>query len=135
VLLLEDNPTDVFVMREVFEKCGLPLQLVVARDGEQALKLLREINQDPASECPALLLLDLNVPKVDGIEVLSAFRRESRCRDTPVIIVTSSTAERDRSAAESLGVTAYFQKPKDLAAYMKLAPLILQILRTSEGGG
>jgi CheY-like chemotaxis protein len=135
VLLLEDNPTDVFVIREIIEQCGPGLALHVASDGQQALQFLQALDRDRSFPCPVLLLLDLNVPKVDGLDVLSAFRRHSRCKRTPVIVVTSSTAERDRAAAEGLGADAYFQKPQDLAAYMKLAPLITQILRTTERSG
>jgi CheY-like chemotaxis protein len=133
VLLLEDNPTDVFVIREVIESCGLNLDLRIARDGREALQYLQDLGPDHSSPCPALVLLDLNVPKVDGIEFLRHLR-ESRCSHTPVVVVTSSTAGRDRHAAQQLGAEEYFQKPKDLTAYMELAKVIKRVLHPPEEG-
>jgi two-component system response regulator len=129
VLLLEDNPTDVFVIKEVVENCGLNLQLRIASDGREALEYLQDLDRDQASPGLALVLFDLNVPKVDGIEVLRQLRGGSRCKDTPVVVVTSSTTELDRAAAERLGAEAYFQKPKELTAYMELAQVIKRALR------
>ena len=129
MLLVEDNPTDVFVIKELVEGCGLNLRLHVAGDGQDALSYLQEVAGDESSPCPALVLLDLNVPKVPGIELLRRIRCGPRCHRTPVIVVTSSCAEGDRAAAERLGAEAYFQKPDDLAAYTELAQLIKRTLR------
>ncbi len=128
MLLVEDNPTDVFVIAEVLEKCGPSLRLHVASDGQDALNYLQQVARDESTECPALVLLDLNVPKVPGVEVLRQLRSGSRCRRTPVIVVTSSTADGDRAAAQSLGAEAYFPKPNDLAAYAELGQLVIHIL-------
>jgi len=125
VLVVEDNPTDMFIMREVLERCGLNLR--IASNGQEALLFLQNLERDEKSPCPALVLLDLNLPKVAGIEVLRELRR-SRCSRTPVIIVTSSIAEADRVAAQRLDADAYFQKPKDLPEYMELAHVIKRIL-------
>lgn len=132
VVLLEDNPTDIFVIRKVLASCGLDLELRIFRDGQEALRYLQDLDRDPSSPCPALFLVDLNVPKVDGIDVLRQLRRGSRCQRTPVIVVTSSTAEPDRAAAQRSGADAYFQKPKDLTAYMELAEVIKRVLRPLE---
>jgi len=134
VLLVEDNPTDIFVIKEALEASGLKLDLRIARDGQDALGYLQRTGTVEVP-CPALILLDLNVPKVAGIEVLRKLRTDSRCRRTPVIVVTSSTAETDRTAVERLGAEAYFQKPRNLAAYMELAPLIRKVLQPSAEGG
>jgi CheY-like chemotaxis protein len=136
-LLLEDNPTDVFVIKEfviqaVLDSCNLNLQVRIAEDGREALQYLQNLDQDDSSPGPALVLLDLNVPKVDGLEVLRHMRHGSRCKRTPVIVVTSSNAEPDRTAAQRLGVEAYFQKPKDLTAYMELAQVIKRVLLVPE---
>jgi two-component system, response regulator len=128
VLVVEDNPTDVFVIREVIERCNLNVSIRVAADGQDALRYLQQLAKLEESACPALVLLDLNVPKVDGIEVLRRLRNSSRCSTAPVIVVTSSTAEADRIAAERLGAEAYFQKPTSLTAYMELAELIKRFL-------
>jgi CheY-like chemotaxis protein len=125
---------DVFVIREVLEKCGLNFRPRVVSDGRDALRFLEDLDQDQSSPCPALVLLDLNIPKVDGIEVLRRLRTASRCKRTPVVVVTSSTADSDRAAAERLGAEAYFQKPKDRAAYMGLAEVIKSVLQAPEEG-
>ena len=130
MLVLEDNPTDVFVIKEVLAICAPHLQIRVAVDGREALQYLQDLDQDESATCPALVLVDLNVPKVDGIEVLRRLRRGSRCKRTPVVVISSSTADKDRAAARRLGAEAYFQKPKDLMAYMELANVIKGVLQT-----
>ncbi len=129
VLLVEDNPTDVFVIKEVLESSGLNLGIHVTTNGQEALVYLRDLTRDQKAVCPVLVLLDLNLPKVTGIEVLRELRA-SRCSRTPVIVVTSSSAETDRYTAQQLGATAYFQKPTTLAEYMELAELIKRVLDT-----
>jgi len=133
VLLVEDNPTDILVISEVLKGCGLHSSLRIARDGQTAVKYLRDVMADNAAPCPMLVLLDLNIPKISGIEVLRELRAGSRCNRTPVIIVTSSSAETDRAAARELGADAYFRKPVDLAAYMELANLIRAVIGNSSG--
>ena len=132
VLLVEDNPTDVFVIKEVLESCGVKLDLRIAKDGQEALQYLQELDRDENARCPALVLLDLNVPRVAGIEVLRKLRNVPRCKRTPVVIVTSSVAGSDRIAAQELGAEAYFQKPTELTAYMELGPLVERILKRTE---
>jgi CheY-like chemotaxis protein len=129
VLLVEDNPTDVFVIKGALESCDFSFQLRIAPDGRDAIQYLQDIERDPLASCPDLVLLDLNLPKVDGFEVLRQLRQVSRCSGTPVIVVTSSTAEADRTAAQRWGAEAYFQKPTSLAAYMGLADVIKRVLR------
>lgn len=125
ILLVEDNPTDVFVIREVIEECGLNLRLRTATNGQDALRYLQDAAGD---NCPALILLDLNLPKISGVEVLRQLRHRPPCNNTPVIVVTSSTAEADRAAVQRLGAEAYFQKPNNLQAYRQLAALIKRLL-------
>lgn len=128
VLLVEDNPTDVFVIQEVMKRSGLNLRLLVLNNGEDALRYVDQFAE--TLECPALILLDLNLPRVTGVEVLRRLRTSACCR-TPVIIVTSSTAEQDRTAVERLGAEGYFQKPNDLAAYVELGKLVKRVLEPS----
>lgn len=129
VLLVEDNPTDVFVVKEVLAGSGLKLELHVEKDGREAIRYLDEMNQDQSQQVPALVLLDLNVPKVSGIEVLRQLRQSSRAKETPVIVVTSSSADVDRLAVEQLGANAYFLKPASLSAYLELTKLVKSILK------
>ncbi len=128
ILLVEDNEADIFVIREVLGKCGFAFDLHSARDGEDALLYLKQIAGNGNRSCPDLLLLDLNVPKIPGIEVLRQLRGSLDCRRTPVVIVTSSDSEIDRRAVEALGVEAYFRKPSDLTAYLDLASVIKKVM-------
>ena len=130
ILVVEDSPTDIFVINEVIQKAGVNLSVRVAKDGQEALLYLAKLSEK-AGCCPALVLLDLNLPKISGIEVLERIRGGSRCNQTPVIIVTSSSAEADRAAAQRLGAEGYFQKPNDLDAYMELAQMIRRVLKSS----
>lgn len=132
VLLVEDNEMDVFVSREVLDRCGRSVRLRVLRDGHEALQYLEDLVQDLESPCPALVLLDLNLPKVSGIEVLTQLRSASRWDRTLVIVVSSSDSESDRAAAARLGANAYFRKPTDLAEYMELAGVIDGLMPTAE---
>ena len=132
VLVVEDNPTDVFVIKEVLERCGPDLVVRLVTNGQDALQYFQELTRDEKAPCPALVLLDLNLPKVTGIEVLRALRSSLRCSGIPVIVVTSSSAETDRVAAQQLGAEAYFQKPTELTRYMELAELIKRVLGAQE---
>ena len=123
---------DVFVIKEVLEDCGMKFSLRLARNGQEALHFLQDLNGNEGQSCPDLVLLDLNLPKVAGIEVLRELRASSPCKDTPVIVVTSSTASADRAAVQRLGAQAYFQKPTDLKAYMELAVVIKRVLKIGE---
>lgn len=134
MLLVEDNSTDVFVISEAIEASGLDLDLRVASDGQDALRYLQNLTRSEETPCPALVLLDLNLPKVSGIEVLRHLRNNSRCERTPVIVITSSMVEADRAAVERLGAEGYFHKPRSLEAYMELARLMNQVLRAAGEG-
>jgi DNA-binding response OmpR family regulator len=79
---------------------------------------------------PDLILLDLNLPKTSGADVLKHLRESSRCKHAKVLIVSSSTLARDRSSVEDLGISGYFKKPTDYAEFMKLGPLVKALLET-----
>jgi CheY-like chemotaxis protein len=128
ILLIEDNPTDVFVIREVLKEIGLPVQLQTAENGQEALQFFEETEGEEGFRCPSLVLLDLNLPRLSGLEVLRRLRSGERCKETRVIVVTSSSAEEDRVGAERLGANAYFQKPADLKSYRKLAEVVRKVL-------
>ncbi len=132
MLLVEDNPTDIFVIREVVEACRLGLRLEVARSGQEAIAYLQKLAGAEELPCPELVLLDLNLPEASGYEVLRHLRKDSRCKRTPVIVVSCSTAEAGRNAVELLGVQAYFQKPSMLSSYMRLEQLMKRYLVPSQ---
>lgn len=115
---------DVFIIEEILRESELNLRLDVVNDGQDALSYLRNASAAPESAGPALVLLDLNLPRVSGIEVLTELRKDSKLRATPVVIVTSSMAPPDQVATRRLGAAGYFQKPNDLSAYRRLIDVI-----------
>lgn len=111
ILLVEDNPGDVALTRVAFEEAKLLNPLVVAGDGEAAVALLKTRADHGDGELPAMMLLDLNLPRLDGREVLAIVKEDARLKRIPVIVLTSSTAERDIAESYQLGVNAYVTKP------------------------
>jgi CheY-like chemotaxis protein len=130
ILLAEDNDGDVFLVRRALEKRGLLHELVVAHNGEEALAWLdgHEKNRDAA---PHLILLDLNLPRVDGLQILSHVRKSDSFSCTPVIVLTSSDSPKDRQMALEFGANLYFRKPTDLASFMDLGRIIEDLLKTN----
>lgn len=117
ILLVEDNPGDVALTRAAFEEAKLLNNLIIAADGEQAIDILKA-RAAAGQELPALVLLDLNLPKVDGREVLSVIKDDPALKPVPVIVLTSSSAERDIAESYELGVNAYVTKPLDIADFL-----------------
>jgi chemotaxis family two-component system response regulator Rcp1 len=115
-------------VREAIAAHGLNVDLHVMEDGEQAIQYLAELGANASLPCPGIFLLDLNLPKVSGLEVLASIRRTAKCADSPVLIMTSSGAEKDRAESTSLGATAYFTKPSGYDAYLKLGEIIQQMI-------
>ena len=111
ILLIEDNPSDVELTKRAFAKSHIANELVAVEDGEQALKYLE------TSELPAVTLLDLNLPKMSGLEVLRRIRADARTRRLPVVILTSSKEEQDVAAGYDLGVNSYIRKPVDFRQF------------------
>jgi CheY-like chemotaxis protein len=127
LLLAEDNLPDALLVGEVIQMAGLQLELHVESDGEQVLEFFAKAEQDPAAPRPHLLLLDLNLPKVDGIALLRRLRESEQWKTLPVMIVTSSDAPEDRAEATALGA-AYFRKPANYEAFLKLGPILRTFL-------
>jgi DNA-binding response OmpR family regulator len=101
---------------------------VVAPDGEKAIAFVETTDIDPEAPCPQVILLDLNLPRTSGMEVLRRLKTSPRFAEVPVIVVTSSDASMDRAEAANLGVDGYFVKPQNLDEYMKLGSLVKAIL-------
>jgi two-component system response regulator len=110
VLLVEDNPDDVLFTVRAFEKNNISNEVVVAVDGEQALQLLLPEGDDPPLR-PALVLLDVKLPKVDGLEVLRRIRADPRTSSLPVVVLTTSAEERDIVESYRLGANSFVRKP------------------------
>jgi len=116
ILLVEDNADDEELTRRAFKKNNLRNELVVARDGQEALDYLFTNNRRPH-----VVLLDLKLPKVDGLEVLRRMRADERTRWVPVVVLTSSNEERDLVASYELGVNSYVRKPVDFTEFLEAA--------------
>ena len=121
VLLVEDNLDDIELTRLAFDEAGITHPLVVVHDGAVALDWLfaRGIHADrDRAQKPALVLLDLNLPKVDGREVLQAIRDNPATRSLPVVVMTTSAEPFDVEASYALGVNSYIQKPVDFERFV-----------------
>jgi two-component system, response regulator len=110
ILLVEDNPDDEELTRIAFEESKLLNEVVVARDGAEALDYLLD-PQGRGNPLPNLVLLDLKLPKVDGLEVLKRMREEPRTRTIPVVVLTTSNEENDLVNSYNLGCNSYIRKP------------------------
>jgi two-component system, response regulator len=114
ILLVEDNQSDIDLTIRAFEKAHIHYELVVAEDGQEALDILiGGDSQNKDRDLPTLVLLDINLPKVDGIEVLRAIRQNKLTHNQLVVILTSSTEEKDMKQAYDLGANSYIRKPVD----------------------
>ena len=120
ILLVEDDPKDVELTLTALEEYNLANEVIVARDGEEALEYLysRGKFKTRSSDNPAVMLLDLKLPKVDGLEVLKQIKSEEKLRMVPVVVLTSSKEEKDMVASYRLGVNAYVVKPVDFHEFV-----------------
>ncbi|OYV74980.1 MAG: two-component system response regulator [Chromatiales bacterium 21-64-14] len=120
ILLVEDNPDDEALTLRAFRKNNICNRVVVARDGVEALDYLLKLSPG-APGMPAVVLLDLKLPKVDGLEVLRRIRAHESIRLLPVVILTSSREEQDLAASYSLGANSYVRKPVDFDQFLEAA--------------
>ncbi len=120
ILLVEDNPADVMLTREAFADCNVPVHFDVASDGEMAVKFLRREAPYQHATRPDLILLDLNIPKLDGREVLRFVKSDDELRCIPVVMLTTSTAEQDVVRMYDLHVNAYISKPVDFDKFLEV---------------
>ncbi|HYY29673.1 MAG TPA: response regulator [Chthoniobacterales bacterium] len=120
ILLVEDDPKDVELTLTALEEYHLANEVVVARDGEEALDYLyrKGAFSTRLNENPAVLLLDLKLPKVDGLEVLQRIKADEKLKLIPVVVLTSSHEEKDMVASYRLGVNAYVVKPVDFHEFV-----------------
>ncbi len=130
ILLVEDNPGDVFLIEKALRPLNLPLK--TADDGYKAIQLIDTIDADQASPAPAIMLLDVNLPRGSGHDVLRRVRCSPRCGKMPVVIVTSSDWPEEKSDLFRAGATHYFRKPMEFARFMQLGDFVRQILDGGE---
>ena len=120
ILLVEDNPSDIELTRRAFEKSRIANELVIAEDGQEALNYLFDVDPLTGSsmnELPALVLLDLKLPKVDGLQVLHRIRTDDHTSRLPVVILTTSNEEQDVAQSYDLGANSYIRKPVDFKQF------------------
>jgi two-component system, chemotaxis family, response regulator Rcp1 len=117
LLLVEDNPGDVLFTEEALQEISMPVRLSVVADGEAALLFLRRIGEFASAPRPDLILLDLNLPKVSGIEVLAEIKRDPQLRRIPVVVFTTSNAEDDINKTYDLHANCFITKPTGLVGY------------------
>ncbi len=97
-------------------------------DGEKAVRFFERADADPQAACPDLILLDINMPRYNGGEILRHLRASARCRNSLVLVVTSSDSDGDRKEMDSLGANGYFRKPSSFDAFMNLGQVVKQLL-------
>lgn len=120
ILLVEDNPADVELMLHALQKSKIGQQVCVARDGAEALDFLfcrGSFSDRPMEQAPRMVLLDLKLPKVDGLQVLEEIKSHARTKAIPVIVLTSSKEEQDLARSYRLGVNSYIQKPVNFSDF------------------
>jgi two-component system, chemotaxis family, response regulator Rcp1 len=123
IVLMEDNPADVYLIREALKQQKLNFELSVIADGQEALAFI-----NGNGKRPDLILLDLNIPKHDGREILQRIREHPQLSQIPVAVLTSSESPRDRKDVERLGATRYIAKPLNLNDFMAIGALVAELL-------
>jgi len=134
ILLAEDNPADVFLIRTALEEHGVDVPLEVVADGKEVLQVLQEQQLQTVSQLK-LIILDLNLPRHDGIEILQRLRQTEGLAGIPVVVLTSSDSPRDRIVASQLGASRYLRKPSNLEQFLSLGAVFKELVGRSAGGG
>jgi CheY-like chemotaxis protein len=139
VLLIEDNPGDVILTMEAFKECSQKHNICAVKDGIEAIKYLRRIDEFANKKVPDIILLDLNIPKKDGREVLAEIKSDKKLRLIPVIILSTSLNDRDIFTSYELKANCYISKPVELDDFIKIITSIekfwlktVKLPRTSE---
>jgi CheY-like chemotaxis protein len=131
ILLAEDNPADVYLIREALREHAVECNVRVASDGKEVLRIILGEGEGLAAEPPALMILDLNLPRHDGIEILQRIRESARLSHIPVVVLTSSDSPQDRAAAIQFGASRYLRKPSSLEQFLGLGAVFKEVLDTS----
>ena len=126
ILLVEDNPGDVDLTVKALDGSKFRNKIAVAADGEIAMAMLRHEGEHARAARPDLVLLDLNIPKMDGLEVLAAIKADSALRQIPVVVLTSSSAQRDVAESYKLHANCFVTKPVDLHEFLSVVQSIEQ---------
>ena len=117
------------LIREAIEGAGIEANVEVARDGEQATDFIDRVDRETSMTAPAVIVLDINLPRKNGAEVLVHIRKSHRSRNARVLVVSTSRAASDRDRMNALGADDYFQKPNAYEAFMKLGERVRDLLK------
>ena len=129
---MEDNEADLFLIEQAIALLSFPVVVYIVTDGEQAVRFFEDADREQTKPCPDIVILDINLPKKQGGDVLKQMRASGRCRNAHVIAVSTSDSPRDRALMSQLGADAYFRKPFDFDEFMKLGDLIKSVIDASE---
>jgi len=127
LLLAEDNLPDALLVREAVRLENLPVDIHIVSDGQQAMEFIARAETDPDAPFPHFVLLDINLPKADGFEVLRRLRASEKFKGIPVVMVSSSDSPGDRGQAAELGA-GYFRKPPSYEEYLKLGRVLRELV-------
>ncbi|EYB69208.1 CheY-like receiver [Deinococcus phoenicis] len=120
ILLVEDNPADIMLTEEAFSEAHFPHHLHLAKDGVEALGFLRRQGPYASAPTPDVILLDLNMPRMSGLEVLDVLKADDALRNIPVVVLTTSRAESDIWRSYNLHANAYIPKPVTIAEFVEV---------------
>lgn len=130
IWIAEDNPADVYLIEEALRREGFPYRLQIADNGEDMMNKIAALDQNPNEKPPDLFMIDLNLPRRSGADILAGIRRSSSCAHVPVIIITSSDSPEDRSRTRELGASYYFRKPPELDRFLSIGGIVGRLLTT-----
>jgi|SRR6476661_7819094 len=128
LLMIEDNQADVVLLKVALLEHSVSCEVEILDDGEKALRFLNNLDGSGDGARPNAIVLDLNLPKINGLEILRVVKRSPSLRGVRVAILTSSLSQRDRSTAEELGADLYLIKPVHLAEFLALGSTLKQLL-------
>ncbi len=132
ILLVEDNRADVFLVEEALKAHGVPADIHAVEDGAEAVAVIERAESDPDAFFPGIVVLDLNLPKKSGAEVLRLMRQSPRFKTLPVIVLTSSDSIRDRTEVARLGANRYFRKPATYDEFLEVGAVLNEMLAEIE---
>jgi len=128
ILVAEDNPADVYLIQRALSEQGINRAVQVSRDGRDAMQMISREGPYVDRDDLALIILDLNLPRHDGLEILERVRATDELADVPVVVLTSSDSPQDRLMASQLGATCYLRKPVSLEQFLSLGAVFKQLL-------
>ena len=132
VLIAEDDPGDYRLICEALSESNILCEIQLVRDGEQALQAVQNAGTS-GNACPDILLLDIHLPRVDGLQVLRAFRANENCTQTPVLVLSTSIAPSDRVWAESFEHVHFVQKPVTFDEFLDIGQTVKRVLLRAHG--